>query len=166
MATILTKTTSDGRTAELAIVIYPGDIAYVRVNINGQQYIAAGQLEQLPEPRGTATHAIRGVGKALGLSDAEARQVQAAIRHHEVATPTALRNQRNRLVATLNGLHDGIHARRELAIDAGLDNLPDYDNAATRAAEQAIADFDATHPEVKAAIRSERDAMVDRHFND
>jgi hypothetical protein len=169
--TVLTKTSADGRSIEIRIHVERG-LAIVVGYLAGQQH-AAG-LTTLGRPVAIKGQSyVASVGK-LALTQAEADTVRAACRAAELATPegqaaalraeaTALRAERRMLVVEVNGALDDTRQARERGSDEDLGNIPDYDSREYREALARLAAFDAAHPEVKAAIKAEREADRIRH---
>lgn len=84
--------------------------------------------------------------------------------------PKTDREIRAELVDNLNSLiaqdHDDHEARIERAMQTGIaPNVKDY-TAQIATAKQKLADFDAAHPAILAAIEKEHQENIDRHFWD
>ena len=106
-----------------------------------------------------------GLMKRLGFHVGD---LKVAVAHHDLdnkrpareawlATPDGLRSQRETLLRAWRAESDAIDARE----DDDLGIAPD--RTAERAAEAALAAFDAAHPEVLAAIKAERDERALRN---
>ena len=106
-----------------------------------------------------------GLMKRLGFHVGD---LKIAVDHHDLdnkrpareawlATPDGLRSQRETLLRAWRAESDAVDARE----DDDLGIAPD--RTAERAAEAALAAFDAAHPEVLAAIKAERDERALRN---
>lgn len=85
---------------------------------------------------------------------------------HYAASPTGLREQRRQLATEISIVLDRQQARRERAFNRDMGRIPQYDTPEYQAAVKALADFDAAHPEIKAAIEAEKQAGIERHMWD
>jgi hypothetical protein len=165
---VITRTGSKGQAVEIGVVI-DGSAAWVYAKVDGKTdatVLGPGRLSkpQMHEGR-IYTHHIGHVGiladelplieSALAEANREASQ-----------TPAGLREQRLTLVAAIAGALDETEAARERGYNEDIGRIPSYDSPEYRAAKQALAEFDATHPEVKAALEQERQESIKRHMWD
>lgn len=122
-----------------------------------------------PLPQATsqgATHAIYFSNRkkgGLGLDATEAARLETALIAYRDADPgyqaARLRSDRQDLVDAINAAFDAEAAAREVAFQRH-SAPPAYGGDAVRAAEQALAAFDAAHPEIIAAIEQEHAART------
>jgi len=163
-ATILTKTLRDGREATVTIGDSSGRICLTA------RIVGAGPLGSHAGPTheatGGAPAGYRAVGK-LALTPAEADTVDAAYRAAVAALPRDLRGERDTLINRINAAEDASADDRADAWDrfdgGGNPFQHDASNEA-RIAERrdALAAFDAEHPEIAAEVATETRAMVQR----
>ena len=99
----------------------------------------------------------------LQAAMAEARE---AYRASPEGITEALREQRRSLGAAISSALDETEVARERAFDRDIGGIPSYDSPKYRAARQALADFDAAHPEIKAVLEQERQESIKRHMWD
>jgi hypothetical protein len=80
-------------------------------------------------------------------------------------TPKALRTRREMLVGEINGILDEQQYRREKWFEAEnkTGTIPQYETPALKEAEAKLAEFDATHPEIIAAIKAEKEESIKRN---
>jgi hypothetical protein len=164
-----TKTLRDGRTATVTPIAGTG---FVRAAIGGKE-VYSGTLAVAPKLPNIPAEMTRRAGPVL-LTEAEydqIRAIQAAAWQAWLATPEGraadLKAQRESLLRALNAAGDAWTSGRADAQDN--DSMDAYyagqdaqDQAAITAAERALADFDAAHPEIAAEIRRQREADVAR----
>lgn len=152
---VITKSLKSGQTLEVMI----GKGNRPEVLIDGET-ACAGLPEELRKPQGDVTHHI---GRKVGFTADETAAIMAAYR---AANPPTLREQRGALVNELRGLQDNQDADYE----RGHESDGSAAHAAARkwdakieAARQAVADFDAAHPEVMEEVAAEKAERVQRN---
>ena len=162
--TILTKTLRDGRKATVTIGDSGGRVCLTA------RIIGAGPLGSHAGPTheatGGAPAGYRAVGK-LALTPDEADAVDAAYRAAVAALPRDLRVERDTLVSRINAAEAVWADDRAAAWDRfdGGGNPFRHDAAnEARITERrdALATFDAEHPEIVAEVATETRAMVQR----
>ena len=125
--------------------------------------LAGGSAGLLPCNINCEARTIQCYRVQFQLPAGAAEEILAAM---DAATEPDLAGERRQLAARIGGLRDQIAHRTELAWERGDERggvLPDPTLAAQLAeAEQALAAFDAAHPEVLAEIKQERAAAVER----
>ena len=163
MTHILTKTTKAGEVI-IDTTLFLNSHHCLNVTLAGQLVVSNGTAQALPKPQGEMTHVIYGRKVAIGLTTAEAEQISTALRTLDATLPGALLVQRRGLVADLDMLvamqsaaYDKAHAQQ----DARAMTIRSSYDSQIADAEAAIAAFDATHPDVIAAIKAERDERVE-----
>jgi hypothetical protein len=165
---IISRTGSKGQAIEIGTMI-DGSAAWVYAKVDGKTdatVLGPGKLNKSVTANGrTYTHRIGNVGiLAEELPAIESALAQA---NHEAAqSPAGLREQRLTLVAKIAGALDETEAARERAYNRDIGGIPSYDSPKYRAAKQALAEFDAAHPEIKAALERERQESIKRHMWD
>lgn len=155
---------------QIEISYEPGNLYYI--SVDGDEPICI-------MPAAVEARLIRaGRGRKLPLAAAAAAELSQLMQQlwerpapRPSAAPAArveegLRLQRNMLAARIDGLRDQLASRRDQAWERG-----DAESAFARdearesqlaAAEQALRDFDAAHPELLAALEAERRAASER----
>lgn len=151
MQTILTKTLTKGnRIGETLTVSY--DKPWLAVHI-GDESLGKGQVCELQTPQGDVTHYINN-NKPVGLTTAEAEQIEATVHDIYINDP---RNQRNEIVDRMqDALHqESYHSNRD---DDGT-GLRFRDAARYHklyeSCQAELAAFDAAHPELVAELKAE-----------
>lgn len=166
------KTLRDGRTATVTPLAGTG---FVRAAIDGKE-VYSGTLAVAPKLPDIPPEMTRRAGPVL-LTETEYDQIralQATAQQAWLATPEGraadLKAQRETLVRAVNAAGDAWAYGRAAAQDN--DTMDAYyagqdarDQAAIDAAERALADFDAAHPEIVIEIRRRREADLD-HWMD
>lgn len=169
---VLTKTASDGREIEILTDGY-----YFKSRLDGQVLPGATTMGKTKPFERNGTTYSHYVGK-IALTADEAATAEAgrqaiyeAERAAFAASPAgqrqALRDQRSALAATLNAAAaetDATFARMHDAQDAGAWAVKVENERHVTAAREALAAFDAQHPEVLTAIRAERSADYAQSF--
>lgn len=154
---MFSKTLTDGRTATVT-----RDAGTWTVTIDGEHY-TTGTLRQLTEPKGPATHVI-GTSKVIGFTAAEAAELQAILDAEQAAyraTPAA----RHTILSTEADLAAGAARQaREHASNTGDWTKVGPAEKKIAAAEEALAAFDAEHPEFAAAEAAERAAIAEENI--
>jgi hypothetical protein len=165
---IITRMGSKWQAIEIGITI-DGSAAWVYAKVDGKTAATVLGPGRLSKPQTvdsiTYTHRIGNVGVAAE----ELPLIEAALTeaNREAAqSPAGLREQRLTLQAKIRGVLDETEAARERGYNEDIGRIPSYDSPAYRAAKQALADFDATHPEIKAAIEAEKQESIKRHMWD
>lgn len=158
---IFTRETSKGTlTAELSQGM--GNTTTLKLVLNGKQVVdgvpgvvSRTQAAKLPKE---FTH-------ILGAYPLRADEIAAYDAARKAQPRTVdLRRQREMLALTLQGAQDEERAAKAAAWDAGNETAAVAGTSQTvKDAEAALADFDATHPEVVAAIRQEKAEMAERN---
>jgi len=149
--------------------------AWVEVGIGGVVWCATldGHNEgQLYQPSTRISDAARkdGIVAAIGRVALTAERYAtlekraARLAEEYKTSPEALRTEREDLCNAIRGaLDDARDAREQAFEDDCAHGLPGYDTPAVAAAQQALANFDGTHPEIVAAIKVEREEAVKRN---
>jgi len=109
---------------------------------------------------------VAAIGRvALSVERYKALLAEAARLEAEYAkSPAALKTKRERLCNALRGSLEDARDAREAAFEADcVHGLPGYDTPAVSEAQQALAAFDAAHPEIVAAIEAEKEAAAARN---
>lgn len=164
-----TKSLRDGRTATVAAI--EGG-CFIRACIDGGE-VYSGLLAVAPRQPGIPPEMTRRAGPIL-LTESEydeIRALQSAARQARLDAPegqaASLKYQRETLVRAAGNAAAAWTAARGAAQDN--DTMGTYfsgqdaqDRAAITEAGQALADFDAAHPEIAAELRSRHDADVAR----
>jgi hypothetical protein len=111
------------------------------------------------------THCL---GRRIGLYEAEAEQLVAAYRAAADADPVTLRMRREALTRAISYLlemaHDDHVASIEQASASGRYTKPEDRAAEIEKARTELAEFDAKHPEIAAAIETDRRGSVERNM--
>lgn len=165
---VISRTSSKGNQIEIGVVI-DGDATWVYSKIDGQRDACVLGPGKLSRPREIAGRIITHVIGTCGLAADEMPLLEAALtaaREAARQTPEGMRAQRQSLVAKINATLDATEQARERAFDRDIGGIPSYDSPAYRAAKAALEAFDATHPEVRAAIEQERQESIKRHMWD
>lgn len=113
---------------------------------------------------GGMTHVLICGKIPVGVPADVAAKIHAAQKQIE-SCPQSLESQRQLLVATIQGASDDCSTARERAFDRDTgEGWREVNRAeqAIRTAEKQLADFDAAHPEIIAAITAERDEATER----
>ncbi|MEU2769402.1 hypothetical protein ABZ628_21970 [Streptomyces diastaticus] len=169
----MTKSLSDGRTITLDIEPADGSAMprCVARAQDGAMIDWAGVISQLPEAARPAPELTHRLNKIVLTSD-EAASLESLLQKARAvydATPEgaayALRCRRDQLVRAVEDIASLSAHRRETSFDdEGGDGLAAYlagegkaDQLKETEAREALADFDAKHPEVAAAVRAERE---------
>lgn len=170
--TALTKTTHNGRTAQ--VIIHQNENlphhAYTVALLDGRHIgHHGGAYHAAPTNAGAPAQYVAAVGKLL-LTQDEADQVRRAYDafcRDLPANPNAARDERDRLARELDGAREDKRIDQAERWERGEVN-PFADDAAHDAtierAHAALSAFDAEHPEVLEQIEAERLAAVDRAF--
>ena len=151
---ILTKTAKTGQTITVSLRGTTLEVA-----LDGKT-VASGSLQELATPRGDVTHHL---GGKVGFTAAEAETLRAAQR---AASPPSPAEQRRLLAARPGGLQDerlAAYERGHASDGSAAHAAAGRWDAEIEAARQALAEFDAAHPEVLAAIRAEKSEIAARH---
>lgn len=163
--TQITWTTPGGRTVTVTPDTYAPHI-WLTVTVDGQVgdgqllHVDDGKLAKLaPQLRAAGySHAIACGAAAIGVPPELVDQIR-ALQGTARNQPKSLREQRDDLVLARAAALDALSAARERAFAGdtgrGWDEVRKADEA-VRAAEQALAEFDAAHPEVAAQIEAEQ----------
>jgi hypothetical protein len=152
-----TKELQDGR---IATVTPTG--GRCTVEINGV-YFTDGELREMDQPRGSATHAI-GYSKVLGLTTAEAEMVRADIARAKAEWDASDEGQRAALALTQLMAEGRWTDAREHAVDTGDWSRVGPAETALKVADDAIDAFDAAHPELAARIAAKREKREAENF--
>ena len=169
---IFSKTASTGQQIEVRLKEYLPGVFIAQLFLDGQFVFGEAKPAPLKSPKGDITHWMGRQGKAIGLTTAEAQIIQHAIDEADAAakeTPEGkerrLRRQRESLVTDYQGLMDEADAAFERGMESD-------GSSAWRAkmafsgritdAQIALEKFDAAHPEVLAAIETEKAAAAAR----
>lgn len=137
---------------------------------------AGGIIYKMDKPQLGATHYLRtsdnkGVGLAADVATG-INQVYDQFRAAVAALPAnrlgQLREERERLTQQVRSLLDEQQYQRERWFESETKRgpMPEYDIVEVRAAQQAVRDFDAAHPEVIAEIKAQQKADTERHMWD
>lgn len=157
----MTKQTRDGRMVEMVV---SADGRQIAITLAGQTMRASAATLI---PTGIASHPYA-VG-TIALTSAEADTLRAEVAAAKSAyaeSAAGLRERRASLVLDLTCAVESVRARRNRQMeseDGCTRALPTYADATITAAEQALRDFDAAHPEVKAALDAETAERVARN---
>lgn len=145
MTTLFTRTLTTGKTLTAT---YANGMLHI--HIDGQYYTSGKSRPRDDLPTGY-THIVDNVP----LTPSEHATYQAALEADPVEQRVALAATRDQLVRELNIAIEDAQARRDAAWDRH-DDTPalHVDETAIHAARQALADFDAAHPEVRADQRA------------
>lgn len=168
MTAILTKETSRGTVVVAVAARKYLDQHVCHVTLAGKVIGHHALVKKLNVPKGDITHYLSS-DPPLGLTTDEAATIRTALAARDDADPEIilqrLRAERHGLVAAVSALveekayqFDRAYSREDVnawSIKASF--VPRI-----AAAEQAVKDFDAAHPEVLAAIRAERAERVAR----
>lgn len=169
---IFTKTASTGQQIEVRLKEYLPGVFIAQLFLDGQFVFGEDKPTLLKQPKGDITHWMGRQGKAIGLTTAEAQIIQSAIEQADAAaketpegTQRRLRQERESLVATYQGLMDEADAAFERGMESD-------GSSAWRAkmafsaritdAQLAVEKFDAAHPEMLDAINAEKAAATAR----
>ncbi len=160
--TILTWKASNGQQVE---VRYVGGLYQVQSYLDGK--LMGTGFTTFGRPKVIAGKSyVASIGK-IALTREQHDSIRAAVKVIELSTPegqmAALREERRRLVADIRAILHGTEVARERAFSEDLGRIPDYDSPEYRLAEARLAEFDAAHPEVLAAIKAEREAERKAH---
>lgn len=165
---IITRIGTKGQAIEIGVTV-DGSAAWVYAKVDGKTdsvILGPGRLSKPQTHNGrTYTHHIGHVGILAG----ELPLIEAALAEARTAaaqTPEGLREHRLTLVARISGALDQTEQERERAFDRDIGGIPSYDSPAYRAAKRALEEFDAAHPEIKAALEQERQERINRHMWD
>lgn len=134
--------------------------------------VRAFNVLPLKAPKQGATHYLDAYKHSIGLDATNAQIVRDAIEDFRAAYQVSpagqvelLRKQRRDLQDEIAGMWDAMDEAKEqaFAVDtgAGWDKVKQYQGNA-EAAKAALAEFDAAHPEIIAAITAEKDAATAR----
>ena len=143
----------------------------VSLSIAGIQTVE--ELLSKPYNRATGEHLQKTgythlLGSKVAIHADEAAKLDAAARQEAEINPNILRSRRERLVDEINYLGDAAHedhvASIERASATGVYRKPADNSAALEKARAALADFDAAHPEIVAAIEQERQESIERNM--
>lgn len=145
----LTKTSSKGN----QVTVYT-DGARCRVELDGRDLGVCGGPVKVRTSAGLVW--ILDVKPAIGLTDAEAAAVEAAMSAALVQRQLSLPEQRLQLVDALREAIARYGREREAAFEADLGQLPADTEIET--AYAALKAFDAAHPEIAAAAAGAADA--------
>ena len=166
----LTKTLRDGRTAVVTVAHHPPHGVSTTVRIGGEE--AASHLGPHHLPPLAARQAHPDHPAAIGillLTASEATQIEAVYREVLATVPPNLDFERERLVTALDVAEQepGIRAAERMdsgdyAHPFGTEAETREDERRTREAAEALAAFDAEHPEVAARAAAGREAAVQR----
>lgn len=165
------KTTRDGR----AVTITPDPrTGFFTARVAGA-VVYTGMIGRVPASAKVPAGYTMSAGPVL-LTDAEVAQVRALMDEAAAAwalTPDGLAAKRESLALRLNAMIAGTADRRLDAFDADTEGgyadgmggyrssgQEDRDEAAITVAGRELAEFDAAHPEILAALRAKRDADV------
>lgn len=175
--TILMKTSSKGQQIEVRLKEYLPGAHIAQLFIDGQYVTGPSEPQALKQPKGEVTHFLGGGfsgGKpAVGFTATEAAQINEAIqaanaawRAGEAGQEQRLLSERERLVATVQGLTEDAEAAFETRhaeedTDGAYRARAEY---ATRieAAHKTLTDFDQAHPEVWMAHAAARIEAAER----
>lgn len=182
MQTIFTKQTRDGRLVEVfGDMREPGSPELRHVKLAGKPVGWSPMVARLLDSQIQGEHTYYITSKPpIALTTAEAEQIAAALqqmRQEWEKTPEAqpvlererldsLRRERRDLVTAHQGLiEEQAHQFRRAhdRQDARAHAIKEQFEAQIAAAEQAVRDFDAAHPEVLAAIQAENAESVERN---
>lgn len=164
-----TKTLRDGKTATVAACEHG---SFISAFIDGKE-VYSGTLAVAPKRPDIPPEMTRRAGPVL-LTEAEhdeIRALQEAARQEWLATPeghaASLKAQREALVRAVNAAGNAWTDARAAAQDndtmsAYFGGQDERDQAAITKAGQALARFDAAHPEIADEIRRQREADVTR----
>lgn len=175
MENVLTVTTPSGKaiilTARQGLIRLSIGCEVPAAKISGNlSSTSTGFVFALPAARDGATHALPVAGVHIGISAAEADRVSVWIAAHEAAfeqrpevQAILLRRKREALVDALRAELDVEAERRAKAWEredpAG---AVQWRDGKIKEARAALDEFDAQHPEVKAAVQAEQRATAER----
>jgi hypothetical protein len=159
---ILSKTAGNGMRIEVRLKEYLPGQHIAQIYLDGQYVNGESRPVKLSAAKGDVTHWLGRQGKAVGLTSAEAEQINAAIdaanaayRASAAGEMQALRNQREDLVAAIQEWH-AVFDRLE---GAEAQTAAAQIEPRIRAAQDALRAFDAANPELaaeRAAAKAER----------
>jgi len=172
MNAVIKKTGKDGRTVEIKLHRYAGQHV-AQAYLDGK-YVGTGDPTKLNKRVGDTTHYLSHTKPAIGLTSEEAKAIIEAIRVADEAerqTPSGkldtLRAERQRLAAEVSGHMDDADDAVNRAHDRGIVDVGYHERAkhveAAEEARERLAQFDAEHPEILAAIKKEREEKANRH---
>lgn len=168
--TIISKTSTAGQVIEIKIAPeWEGSSFFKTLGYLDGECIARG-ISTFGRPKVVNGKSyVAAVGK-LALTKDEVDTVWAAIKTAEANTSEGrirqLRGEREALLLNVRCAHDDVMSARERAFgeDTGrLWGAVTQAEESARIAENALKDWDASHPEVIAAIKAENKAKAERH---
>jgi hypothetical protein len=164
-----TKTLRDGRTAVVSVAVSSLNMTYTTIRIDGEEVGShVGPHHAAPKEalKAAGPEYVAAIGPLL-LTAEQAAQIEAVYNEVRATIPANLNFAREQLVRAVNIAGDAWAAAQAAAQDN--DTMGSYyagpdarHQDAIAKAEQALADFDAAHPEIAAGLRRQREADVIR----
>lgn len=168
MDPIIDRLTADGRRIQVEIAKFLGNYIAV-ISFDGKVH-TRGVPEDKPRVINGEERYV--IGGAVAVTKAEGEAIRAALAAADAADPEVqahnLRSRRDDILDEIRGWDDEASAVVSRAMDDesgnpawGFRKADEYQAKATEARKR-LADFDAEHPEVKAAIEAEKAEAAER----